>query len=138
MTTSNLKRKALWLFLFGALIVVFPFLHDWPFFTLFIGEFRTFNATMFGVWLIILLGMNLLTGYSGQISLGHAALVLISAYLTAIFSQQYGFPLWENMAGTYVPSSVGGTDLTIAFALIVLVLMVRPTGIFGRQIQRRV
>ena len=44
----------------------------------------------------------------------------------------------KNMAGTYVPSSVGGTDLTIAFALIVLVLMVRPTGIFGRQTQRRV
>ena len=48
---------------------------------------------MFGVWLLILLGMNLLTGYSGQVSLGHAALVLISAYTTAILSQQYGFPL---------------------------------------------
>lgn len=94
MTTSILKRKALWFFLLAVLIVVFPFLHDWPFFTLFIGEFRTFNATMFGIWLIILLGMNLLTGYSGQLSLGHAALVLISAYLTAILSQQYGFPLW--------------------------------------------
>ena len=44
----------------------------------------------------------------------------------------------KNLAGTYVPSSVGGTDLTIAFALIVLVLMVRPTGIFGRPQQRRV
>ena len=44
----------------------------------------------------------------------------------------------KNMAGTYVPSNVGGTDLTVAFALIVLVLMVRPTGIFGRPPQRRV
>ena len=44
----------------------------------------------------------------------------------------------KNMAGTYIPSSVGGTDLTIAFALIVLVLMVRPTGLFGRTAQRRV
>lgn len=94
MTTSILKRKSLWFFLLAVLIIVFPFLHELPFFTLFIGEFRTFNATMFGVWMIILLGMNLLTGYSGQLSLGHAALVLISAYLTAILSQQYGFPLW--------------------------------------------
>ncbi len=94
MTPNILKRKALWFFLLALLLVVFPFLHDWPFFTLFIGEFRTFNATMFGVWLIILLGMNLLTGYSGQLSLGHAALVLISAYFTAILSQQYGFPIW--------------------------------------------
>ena len=44
----------------------------------------------------------------------------------------------KNLAGTYVPSGVGGTDLTVAFALIVLVLMVRPTGIFGRPLQRRV
>ena len=44
----------------------------------------------------------------------------------------------KNMAGTYVPSSVGGTDLTIAFALIVVVLMVRPAGLFGRPLQRRV
>ncbi|MCH7843362.1 MAG: branched-chain amino acid ABC transporter permease [Chloroflexi bacterium] len=44
----------------------------------------------------------------------------------------------KNMAGTYVPSSVGGTDLTVAFAMIVLVLMVRPSGIFGRTGQRRV
>lgn len=94
MTASILKRKSFWVFLLAVLIIVFPFLHNWPFFTLFIGQFRTFNATMFGIWLIILLGMNLLTGYSGQLSLGHAALVLISAYLTAILSQQYGFPLW--------------------------------------------
>ena len=44
----------------------------------------------------------------------------------------------KNMAGTYVPSSVGGMDLTIAFAVIVLVLMIRPTGMFGRPTQRRV
>jgi branched-chain amino acid transport system permease protein len=44
----------------------------------------------------------------------------------------------KNMAGTYVPSSVGGIDLTIALAVIVLVLMIRPTGIFGRPAQRRV
>ena len=93
MPTAWLKSKQMRLLLLAGLIVVFPFLHNWPFFTLFIGEFRTFNATMFAVWLLILLGMNLLTGYSGQVSLGHAALVLISAYITAVLSQQYGFPL---------------------------------------------
>ncbi len=93
MPARILNRRAVGIFLVAFFLIVFPFLHDWPFFTLFIGEFRTFNATMFGVWLLILLGMNLLTGYTGQISLGHAGLVLISAYTTAILSQQYGFPL---------------------------------------------
>lgn len=44
----------------------------------------------------------------------------------------------RNMAGTYVPSDVGNVDLTIAFVVIVLVLMVRPTGLFGKRAVRRV
>jgi branched-chain amino acid transport system permease protein len=48
---------------------------------------------MFAVWLLVVLSMNLLTGYSGQISLGHAALVAVGAYITAILFDQYSFPL---------------------------------------------
>ena len=88
-----LKRRPVWLFLLVVVLLAFPFMHGWPFFGWFIGVFRTFNATMFAVWLLILLGMNLLTGYTGQVSLGHAALVLIGAYITAILSGQYGVPL---------------------------------------------
>ena len=44
----------------------------------------------------------------------------------------------KTWAGTYTPSSVGSIDLAVAFAVIVLVLMVRPTGIFGRPTRRRV
>jgi len=44
----------------------------------------------------------------------------------------------KNMASTYVPSSVGSVDVTVAFAVIVLVLMLRPEGVFGRPAHRRV
>lgn len=44
----------------------------------------------------------------------------------------------RNMAGTYVPSDVGSVDLAVAFVVIVLVLMLKPTGIFGRATVRRV
>lgn len=44
----------------------------------------------------------------------------------------------KNMASTYVPSDVGSVDVTVAFALIVFVLMLRPEGVFGRPQQRRV
>ncbi|MCH8901379.1 MAG: branched-chain amino acid ABC transporter permease, partial [Chloroflexi bacterium] len=40
---------------------------------------------MFAIWLLVVLGMNLLTGYSGQISLGHAAVVLVGAYAAGVF-----------------------------------------------------
>ncbi len=41
----------------------------------------------------------------------------------------------KNMAGTYIDP---GVDATVAFIVIVLVLMIRPTGIFGRRVLRRV
>ena len=86
-------HRHFWLILLAAVLLIFPFVHGWPVFEVFVGEFRTFNATMFAVWLLILLGMNLLTGYTGQVSLGHAAVVLVSAYATGILYGQYGFPL---------------------------------------------
>lgn len=93
MNGTLLSPRTLLLLPLAALVIVFPFLHTWPFFEGFIGPFRTFQATMFAVWLLVVLGMNLLTGYSGQISLGHAALVAIGAYITAILFDQYSFPL---------------------------------------------
>lgn len=41
----------------------------------------------------------------------------------------------KNMAATYIDP---GVDVTVAFIVIVLVLMVRPTGIFGQRVLKRV
>jgi branched-chain amino acid transport system permease protein len=41
----------------------------------------------------------------------------------------------QNMAGTYIGSEI---DITTAFVVIVLVLLVRPTGLLGRRVVRRV
>jgi branched-chain amino acid transport system permease protein len=41
----------------------------------------------------------------------------------------------QNMAGTYIGSEI---DITAAFFVIVLVLLVRPTGLLGRRVVRRV
>ncbi len=85
--------RVFWLGLLGAVLVLFPFFHTWPGLDGYVTQYRTFNATMFAVWLLVVLSMNLLTGYSGQISLGHAAVVLVGAFTTAIFSQRFNVPL---------------------------------------------
>ncbi|MGB6894471.1 MAG: branched-chain amino acid ABC transporter permease, partial [Dehalococcoidia bacterium] len=82
--------------LLGLIILGFPyfntmfeFMSGWPFFGWWVDPFRIFQAGRFGVWIIILLGLNMLTGYSGQISLGHAAFVAVGAYVAAILMTQY-------------------------------------------------
>ena len=44
----------------------------------------------------------------------------------------------QNLAGTYLSPHTGSIDITVAFAVIVLVLLVRPTGLLGRRVIRRV
>ena len=50
----------------------------------FMGEFRLSQFTFVALYFISLLGLNILTGYNGQISLGHGAFMGIGAYVSAL------------------------------------------------------
>ena len=52
----------------------------------FMGEFRLSQFTFVAIYFIALLGLNILTGYNGQISLGHGAFMMIGAYVGAVLS----------------------------------------------------
>jgi branched-chain amino acid transport system permease protein len=52
----------------------------------FISDFRAREFAIAGMYFIALLGLAILTGYSGQISLGHGAFMAIGGYTTAILS----------------------------------------------------
>jgi branched-chain amino acid transport system permease protein len=51
-----------------------------------IGDFTAYEFAIVGMYFIALLGLAILTGYSGQISLGHGAFMAIGGYTTAILS----------------------------------------------------
>ena len=46
------------------------------------------------IFVIAVQGLNILTGYTGQISLGHAAFVAVGAYSAAILTRELAFPFW--------------------------------------------
>jgi branched-chain amino acid transport system permease protein len=50
----------------------------------FMGELRLQEFTFVAIYFIALLGLNILTGYNGQISLGHGAFMGIGAYVAAL------------------------------------------------------
>jgi len=58
------------------------------------GEYVLFLCTQIGIYYLIALGLNLLSGYGGQISLGHGALVAIGAYAVAISMVDYKLSFW--------------------------------------------
>jgi len=62
-----------------------------------VSGYHTFQLTIVLVYAIALLGLNLLTGYNGQISLGHGAFYAIGAYTTAILTAQFDVPYWATV-----------------------------------------
>jgi branched-chain amino acid transport system permease protein len=56
----------------------------------FVSAFRAQQFAYVAIYLIALIGLNVLTGYTGQISLGHGAFMAIGGYTTAILVADHG------------------------------------------------
>ena len=62
-----------------------------------LSKYQVFELTMVMIYAIAVLGLNILTGYNGQISLGHGAFFAAGAYTTAILMHRYGVPYWATV-----------------------------------------
>ncbi len=60
-------------------------------------DYHLFQLTMVVVYAIAILGLSLLTGFNGQISLGHGAFYAIGAYTTAILMTTWEVPYWATL-----------------------------------------
>ncbi len=81
-----ISRRFFWYFawtLLGALVIfVLPFL---------LGDTHQFRFSYVAAYFIAALGLQILTGYAGQISLGQSGFMLIGAYTTMILSVDHGW-----------------------------------------------
>ena len=82
-----MKSKLLWLVL-AVVVLAIPFV---------LSNYSIFQLTLVMVYAIALLGLNILTGYNGQISLGHGAFYAIGAYTAAVLMDKFGVPYWVTV-----------------------------------------
>jgi branched-chain amino acid transport system permease protein len=68
-------------------------------------------AVFVGIWVTLALSLNILTGYAGQVSLGHAAFFGIGAYASAVLAVRYSMPFWLDFLGAIVITGLVGTVL---------------------------
>jgi branched-chain amino acid transport system permease protein len=60
------------------------------------------------IYMIAVTGLDILFGYSGQISMGHAAFFTIGAYTTGLLNHYFGLPLYITIPlGTLLPTIIG-------------------------------
>jgi branched-chain amino acid transport system permease protein len=93
------KRKLIGLGVAVVLLIVLPFA---------VSGFRTTQLASVGAILIAILGLDILTGANGQVSLGHGAFVAVGAYTTAILVANHGVrDLWTIAAAAGVAGLLG-------------------------------
>ena len=66
-----------------------------------------------GIYVILALSLNLITGYAGQISLGHAAFMGIGAYASALLYTKAGLSFWLCFLMAGLVAGVVGALLAI-------------------------
>jgi len=77
----------------------------------FVPSYAAFELTFVGAYAIGILGLSILTGASGQISLGHGALFAIGGYTVAILGQKLGVPYWVSLPLATIAGGIVGLGL---------------------------
>jgi len=84
------RTRLQWGILIGGLILLLSL-------PLFLGEWMVNFVNFIGISVIAALGLNILTGYAGQISLGQAAFIGVGAYTTGMLARYLAFPIWITL-----------------------------------------
>jgi hypothetical protein len=73
-----------------------------------VKNFYVFQLTLAMVYAIAILGLNLLTGFNGQFSLGHSAFFAIGAYTAAIMIEHFGIAYYWTLPVAGVVCLISG------------------------------
>jgi branched-chain amino acid transport system permease protein len=74
----------------------------------FVSAFRAQQLAYVAIYLVAIIGLNILTGYTGQISLGHGAFMAIGGYTTAILMVDHGVKdIWTIPIAALVTGVIG-------------------------------
>jgi len=58
------------------------------------GDYVAYMLNLIFINIIVAVGLNILSGFTGLISLGHAAFMAIGVYTSAILTVKFGLPFW--------------------------------------------
>jgi branched-chain amino acid transport system permease protein len=80
-----IRTKTQWMLMIGFLVILFTA-------PLYLSNYWMGVFDFIGISIIAAVGLNILTGYCGQLSIGHAGFIAVGAYTSAILTSRFGVP----------------------------------------------
>jgi branched-chain amino acid transport system permease protein len=83
-----------------AVMVVLPWLA--------VNNYQHFLLNLILINVILAIGLNVVKGFAGQVTVGHVALMAVGAYASAVLSVKFGLPFWVALpAGVLIAAAAG-------------------------------
>jgi branched-chain amino acid transport system permease protein len=95
------RARAHWIMLIAFLVFIFTC-------PLFLSNTILTIMIIIGITVIAVLGLSILTGYCGQISIGHAGFMAVGAYTSAILTAKLGFSFWAALPCSALGAGLAG------------------------------
>ena len=73
-----------------------------------IDSYLFLNIVIIGINIILAVSLNLITGFTGQFSLGHASFMAIGAYTSGILTAKMGYPFLVGIIGAALMAALAG------------------------------
>jgi branched-chain amino acid transport system permease protein len=99
--TAIIRTKTQWAMFIAFLLILFTFPFYFPRFWLDV-------MNLIGITVIAIIGLNILVGYCGQLSIGHAGFMAVGAYATAILTVNFHMPFLLAMLCSGVAAGLVG------------------------------
>ena len=104
-----IKTRAQWVLSIASLVFLFalpyiPFVNSPYLLRLYIGV---------GITVITCLGLNILTGYCGQLNIGQSAFVMVGAFTSGLLNSRMGWPFWACV----IPAGLASAFVGIIFGI---------------------
>ena len=96
---ATIRRKWQWVLLFASIIALYTL-------PLYASQSMVALVNRICITIIAVQGLNLLTGYTGQISLGQAAFMTTGGYISALLVNQLGWPFYFSMPAAALGAGV--------------------------------
>jgi branched-chain amino acid transport system permease protein len=104
MRLTSARHLAPWLIGFAVLIPL-PWLA--------VNNYQHFLLDLILINIILAVGLNIVKGFAGQVTVGHIALMAIGAYTSAVLATKFGAPFWVALPGAMLVTAIVGAIVGI-------------------------
>lgn len=104
MRLTSARHHAPWLIGFAVLIPL-------PWFA--VNNYQHYLLDLILINIILAVGLNIVKGFAGQVTVGHIALMAIGAYTSAVLTTKFGMPFWVALPGAMLVTALAGAIVGI-------------------------